>query len=109
MRSGGLLDVTEIPTWPSLPYDAWKDTCATLQLWTQIVGKIRLANAPMTNHWWQVPLYVTCRGLTTSPIPHDGGASFQIDFDFRRPRLALEPSGRSSRSLPLERCPVSEF
>ena len=68
--------------WPELPFEAWRDTCATLHLWTQIVGKIRLAKAPMMNHWWQVPLYVTCRGLTTSPIPHDGGRSFQIDFDF---------------------------
>ncbi len=70
--------MTEIPTWPLLPYDAWQDTCATLQLWTQLVGKIRLAKAPMTNHWWQVPLYVTCRGLTTSPIPDN---EFVLPYD----------------------------
>jgi hypothetical protein len=55
--------------WPSLPAAAWDETRVTLHMWTQIIGKIRLAQAPMTNHWWQVPLYVTSRGLTTSPIP----------------------------------------
>ena len=59
--------------WPDLPLADWADTCATLHLWTQVVGKIRLAHAPMVNHWWQVPLYVTCRGLTTSPIPYGAG------------------------------------
>ena len=67
--------------WPPLPYADWADTCATLHLWTQVVGKIRLAHAPMVNHWWQVPFYVKCRGLTTSPIPYDSW-TFQIDFDF---------------------------
>ena len=55
--------------WPSLPLDGWRDTYATLHLWTQIIGKVRLALAPMINHWWQVTLYVTSRGLTTSPMP----------------------------------------
>jgi hypothetical protein len=55
--------------WPDLPLAAWADTRDTLHLWTQVVGKVRLALAPMVNHWWQVPLYVTCRGLTTSPVP----------------------------------------
>src|SRR5688572_30392991 len=68
-------------TWPALPYAEWKDSCATLHLWTQIVGKIRLARAPWLNHSWHVALYLTARGLTTSPIP-DRGGSFQIDFDF---------------------------
>ena len=67
--------------WPALPYAAWKDTCATLHLWTQIVGKIRLALTPWQNHSWHVALYVTARGLTTSPIPFEGRA-FQLDFDF---------------------------
>src|SRR5262249_48380308 len=67
--------------WPELPYAAWKDTCQTLQLWTQIVGKIRLARTPWLNHSWHVTLYVTARGLTTSPIP-DGARTFQIEFDF---------------------------
>lgn len=64
--------------WPDLPFADWADTCTTLHLWTQIVGKNRLAYAPMVNHWWQSPLDVTSRGLTTSPI-HYGGTSFQID------------------------------
>jgi Family of unknown function (DUF5996) len=67
--------------WPSLPVTEWDETRATLHMWTQIIGKIRLAQAPMINHWWQVPLYVTSRGLTTSPIPY-GASSFQIDLDF---------------------------
>jgi Family of unknown function (DUF5996) len=77
--------------WPELSLSDWADTCATLHLWTQVVGKIRLAHAPMVNHWWQVPLYVTCRGLTTSPIPY-GGTSFQIDFDFVDHTLKLQTS-----------------
>jgi Family of unknown function (DUF5996) len=101
--------VTETQSWPALPFEAWKDTCATLHLWTQIVGKIRLAKAPMMNHWWQVPLYVTCRGLTTSPIPNDGGVDFQIDFDFMDHRLLIEVSDGRSKSLPLEPCAVAEF
>jgi hypothetical protein len=67
--------------WPALPLDAWRDTCATLQLWTQIVGKIRLARTPWLNHSWHVALYVNARGLTTSLIP-DGGRGFEIEFDF---------------------------
>ena len=77
--------------WPDLPLAAWADTCATLHLWTQVVGKVRLAHAPLINHWWQVPLYVTSRGLTTSPIPY-GVRSFQIDFDFIDHRLEIRTS-----------------
>src|SRR5712691_3682948 len=69
------------PRWPELPYEAWKDTCETLQMWTQIVGKIRLRLSPHINHWWQVPLHITARGLTTSSIPYQGGL-FEINFDF---------------------------
>jgi hypothetical protein len=101
--------VNETQTWPALPFDAWKDTCATLHVWTQIVGKIRLAKAPMMNHWWQVPLYVTCRGLTTSPIPHESAAGFQIDFDFIHHRLRIEVSDGRSESLSLEPCAVADF
>jgi hypothetical protein len=72
---------TGLDRWPALPYAAWKDTCQTLHLWTQIVGKIRLARTPWLNHSWHVALYVTARGLTTSPIP-DGARSFEIEFDF---------------------------
>src|SRR5579862_163700 len=78
-------------SWPPLDYALWQDSCATLHLWTQIVGKIRLAQMPMTNHWWQVPLYVTARGLTTSPMPFDG-RTFQIDFDFVGHRLHISVS-----------------
>lgn len=67
--------------WPDLPYEAWGDTCATLHRFTQIVGKIRLAQSPWTNHSWHTTLYVTARGLTTSPIPY-APRSFQMDFDF---------------------------
>jgi hypothetical protein len=101
--------MTEIQSWPALPFDAWKDTCATLHLWTQIVGKIRLAKAPMLNHWWQVPLYVTCRGLTTSPIPHETGVGFQFAFDFIDHRLRIEVSDGRSETLPIEPCAVADF
>lgn len=94
--------------WPDLPLSAWEDTCVTLQLWTQIVGKIRLAHAPMVNHWWQVPLYVTCRGLTTSPIPH-GSRTFQIDFDFNDHALKFQTSTGESDSMPLAPRSVADF
>ena len=77
--------------WPALPLEVWQDTYATLHMWTQIVGKIRLALAPLVNHWWQVPLYVTARGLTTSPIPY-GTRAFQMDFDFLAHELRMETS-----------------
>src|SRR5262245_30558407 len=77
--SGKMTDGRE--GWPELPLAAWKDTYATLHLWTQIVGKIRLAQTPWLNHSWHVVLYVTPRGLTTSAIPY-GNRSFQLDFDF---------------------------
>ena len=67
--------------WPALPLDAWRDTYATLHMWTQIVGKTRLALAPPVNHWWQVAQYVTSKGLTTSSIPH-GHRTFEVEFDF---------------------------
>ncbi len=94
--------------WPPLPFDEWKDTCATLHLWTQVVGKIRLAKAPSMNHWWQVPLYVTCRGLTTSPIPHDR-RTFQIDFDFIEHRLRIDTSDGRKESFALAPRSVAEF
>ena len=68
-------------SWPELPPAAWRDTCATLHLFTQVIGKIRLAKSPWLNHSWHVTLYVSARGLTTSPIP-DGARTFAIDFDF---------------------------
>jgi hypothetical protein len=75
--------------WPKLVYDEWKDTLATLHLWTQIVGKIRLRLEPMVNHWWNVTLYVTPRGLTTSAMPYPGGRWLSIDFDFLGQRLEI--------------------
>ena len=94
--------------WPSLNWPAWRDTGATLHMWTQIVGKIRLAQAPMMNHWWQVPLYVTCRGLTTSPIPY-GARSFAIDFDFIDHALKIQTSDGASDGFPLRPLSVAEF
>src|SRR5277367_5188343 len=94
--------------WPELPLAAWADTCATLQLWTQVVGKIRLAHAPMMNHWWQVPLYLTSRGLTTSPMPY-GSRSFQIDFDFLDHRLLIQTSDGAIEMVPLLPRSVADF
>jgi Family of unknown function (DUF5996) len=94
--------------WPALPYAAWKDTCATLHLWTQIVGKIRLARTPWLNHSWHVALYVSARGLTTGPIP-DGARTFQIDFDFIDHVLWIRTSDGHFRQLMLKAMPVAEF
>ena len=94
--------------WPELPYQAWKETCATLQLWTQIVGKIRLRQTPWLNHSWHVVLYVSSRGLTTSPIPY-GDRSFQLDFDFLDHVLLVSTSDGGRREIEL--CPrtVADF
>lgn len=86
----------------------WQDTCETLHLWTQIVGKIRLSQTPWTNHSWHVPLYVTSRGLTTSPIAHDS-RTFEIDFDFVDHQLLIQVSDGMSRSMPLRPLSVAEF
>jgi len=95
-------------SWPELPLAAWDATRATLHMWTQVVGKIRLAHAPMMNHWWQVPLYVTCRGLTTSPIPY-GTRAFQIDFDFIDHRLWIGTADGRREELVLTPCSVADF
>ncbi len=94
--------------WPSLPLKAWQDTCNTLQLWTQVIGKVRLAQAPLINHWWQVPLYVTSRGLTTSPIPY-GSRIFEIDFDFLAHQLIFKTSDGVTEFLPLKEQSVASF
>src|ERR1035441_4108547 len=86
--------------WPELPYAAWKDTRDTLHLWTQVVGKVRLGLTPWLNHSWHVALYVTARGLTTSPIPI-GDAAFQIDFDFIDHVLWVRTSGGESSKVML--------
>lgn len=81
--------------WPALPLEQWEATYRTLHMWTQIVGKIRLALTPLENHWWNTALYVNTRGLTTSPIPYRGSA-FEIQFDFVHHRLELRTSARTS-------------
>jgi hypothetical protein len=101
-------DDTLRDAWPALPFAAWRDTCATLQLWTQVVGKVRLAQTPWLNHSWHVPLYVTARGLTTSPIPH-GHRIFQIDFDFIDHRLRIDSSDGAQRQLSLQPQSVADF
>lgn len=95
-------------TWPGLTHDDWADTAATLHLWTQIVGKIRLAQAPWTNHSWHVPLYVTARGLTTSPIPY-GERVFEIQFDFVHHQLVIIDMDGGERRLPLRPQSVAGF
>lgn len=94
--------------WPELPLAAWQDTYATLHRWTQIVGKTRLAFAPMQNHWWQVTLYVTARGLGTSPMPAEGRL-FEIDFDFVDHQLIVRTSDGRTGRMPLEPMTVEAF
>ena len=96
------------PPWPELEYQGWQDTRATLQLWTQIVGKIRLMQTPWLNHSWHVPLYVNSKGLTTSPIPH-GSRFFEIQFDFIEHVLDITVSDGSTRRLALRPQSVAEF
>jgi hypothetical protein len=91
--------------WPALPVAEWAPTRDKLQLWAQIVGKVRMVNTPRINHWWNVPLYVTARGLTTSLVPHPHGPSFQIDFDLEDHELQTN----QRRSLLLASRPVAEF
>ena len=94
--------------WPELPTAAWRETCETLQLWTQIVGKIRLERTPWLNHSWHIALYVTARGLTTSPIP-DGARSFQVDFDFIDHQLRISTSDGATRQFALAGKSVAGF
>jgi hypothetical protein len=95
-------------SWPPLDYAAWQDSCATLHLWAQIVGKVRLALAPAVNHWWHVPLYLTARGLTTSPMPY-GSRTFQIDFDFIEHRLQIDVSDGRRDGFALTPRSVADF
>ena len=107
-RSRSLSSVRKDDLWPGLPLAAWRDTYATLHMWTQVIGKVRLALAPMVNHWWQVPLYVTSRGLSTSPIPY-GPHVFQVDFDFLAHEMRLATDTGEVRSLALSPRPVADF
>jgi hypothetical protein len=94
--------------WPPLPLASWKDTYATLHMWTQIVGKVRLALTPRVNHWWNVPLYVSARGLTTTAIPY-AERTFELRFDFLNHELVLETSDGQVKSLPLFPRSVADF
>lgn len=95
-------------SWPALPLQAWLDTYQTLQLWTQIAGKIRLALSPTLNHWWHVALYVNARGLTSSSIPYGTGL-FEIQFDFREHQFEVRTSEGGLGSFPLSPQPVAVF
>jgi hypothetical protein len=94
--------------WPALPQTAWSGTCATLQLWMQIVGKVRLALMPPINHCWGVTLYPTVRGVTTSPMPY-GNRTLQIDFDFIDHLLLLENAEGNRQTIPLKPMTVAAF
>jgi hypothetical protein len=106
--TGAVAVKTEDAVWPALPLANWKDTLDTLHMWTQIVGKTRLALAPMQNHWWNVTLYVTARGLTTSAMPYESRA-VEVEFDFLDSNLHLRLSDGDSRSIPLEPQSVADF
>jgi hypothetical protein len=95
-------------SWPDLPLSAWSETCETLHRWTQIVGKVRMTLTPLVNHWWNVTLHITSRGLGTSAIPHAGG-SFEISFDFLTHRLLIEASDGRVESLALTPMSVKDF
>ncbi len=99
---------SEISSWPPLPLEQWKDTYDTLHMWTQIVGKIRMELTPLINHWWNVPLYVNARGLTTSLIPY-GNTPFELAFDFVDHELVLDQSDGARKALPLRAMAVADF
>jgi Family of unknown function (DUF5996) len=94
--------------WPALPLEAWEPTRTTLHMWTQVVGKVRLALSPYMNHWWHVPLCVTARGLTTSPIPYEG-ETFEIVFDFIEHNLLIQKNDGTAKTLRLAPRSVAEF
>jgi hypothetical protein len=97
-----------VAEWPELTLSMWEDTRDTLHLWTQIVGKVRLALEPLVNHWWQVPLYVSARGLTTS-LMHAGGRGVEIEFDFIDHVLSMRTSDGHVRTIALEPRSVADF
>src|SRR5260370_37456104 len=94
--------------WPALPLSEWADTYATLHMWSQIVGKVRLVLSPRVNHWWEVPYYVSGRGLTTSPIPYEKGV-FEVQFDFIDHKLNVITNAGEIRRLPLAPRTVAHF
>ncbi|GAA6525891.1 DUF5996 family protein [Intrasporangium sp. DVR] len=95
--------------WPELPVASWQPTRDTLTLWLQVIGKIRIARTPLLNHWWNAPLYVTSRGLTTSPMPGDAGRSFSIDLDLLDHHLDITTTRGEHRRLTLEPRTVKDF
>ena len=97
-----------VEVWPPLPQSEWSDTCLTLQLWLQVVGKVRLALMPAINHSWNVTLYPTVRGLTTAPMPY-GTRMLQIDFDFVEHVLQIETCDGERRTIPLKPMTVASF
>ena len=100
--------MTTLEAWPPLPLSAWQETQVTLHMWTQIVGKLRLAQTPWVNHSWHVTLYVTSRGLTTSPIPY-ATRTFEVDFDFIDHQLLIRTSTGATRTIPLRPRSVADF
>jgi Family of unknown function (DUF5996) len=94
--------------WPALPLEEWQDTYATLHMWVQVVGKIRLAQTPLVNHWWNVPLYVTVRGLTTSAMPYHN-RTFELDFDFIDHQLYIKCDDATREAIPLVPRSVADF
>lgn len=100
---------TPAQQWPTIRVADWADTRDTLQLYTQVIGKVRMANAPLANHWWNVPLYVTARGLTTSLVPHPSGPSFQVDLDLVDHRLDVLTTDGGRGTLPLVPRAVADF
>lgn len=98
-----------VDRWPPLSYDEWKDTQQTLHMWTQVVGKIRLSLEPLTNHWWNVALYVNARGLTTSVMPYAGGRSLEIAFDFIDHALTIGGCDGELARVALEPMSVAAF
>jgi hypothetical protein len=103
------MTATATQRWPAIPVSGWQDTRDTLHLYTQVVGKVRLANEPLANHWWNATLYLSAHGLTTLLMPHQNGPAFQIDFDFLAHRLDVTTVDGKHRSIPLEPRAVADF
>src|SRR5258706_14872459 len=96
-------------SWPELKFSEWQDTLATLHMWKQVVGKIRLKTTPLVNRWWNVPLYVSARGLTTSAMPYRDGRLFEMQFDFIDHPLLIKCSDGSTPTLSLRPQSVADF
>jgi hypothetical protein len=110
-QSGSTASAGTLEEWPNLPYEEWRETYETLHMWTQVVGKIRLTLSPRVNHWWHAALYVTSRGLTTSPIPYGpyGSRTFELTFDFINHTLVVQTSDGTTRYVALYPRSVADF